>query len=165
MIDIFAFLLMELFTICFLPWQILVAIASASPSNGRVNETRTQLNTPVTSNHTDVNEVASHTGVTTPRRRMTYDTSPSLREKKRTFSFTSLQSHFNELVDRQEVCHKCDIVLPFFRRKRMCQSCGNICCKKCSMKIKKSFLGVTSPRTSKELVNVCIPCNQRLTSS
>ena len=67
--------------------------------------------------------------------------------------------------DRHELCHRCEVVLRIYRKKRMCQSCGNLFCGNCSIKIKKSYLGVTAPGAHKETVDVCIPCNQRLTSS
>ena len=92
----------------------------------------------------DPNELAlpeyPHSGVATPRRRVM-------------------------ARDRHELCHKCDVVLRIYRKKRMCQNCGNMFCGNCSMKIKKSYLGVTAPVAYKETVDVCIPCNQLLTSS
>ena len=66
---------------------------------------------------------------------------------------------------RHETCHKCETVLRIYRKKRQCQSCGNLFCSNCSVKIKKTFLGVTAPNAFKETVDVCIPCNRRLTSS
>lgn len=67
--------------------------------------------------------------------------------------------------DKHDLCHKCDAILRIYRKKRMCQKCGNMFCGNCSMKIKKSYLGVTAPNATKETVDVCIPCNQLLTSS
>ncbi|KAI6654709.1 Leucine-rich repeat-containing protein 63-like [Oopsacas minuta] len=104
---------------------------------------RSQSDVSLSPNMTDANEIVPpdvpQTGVATPRRRMTRD--------------------------RHDLCHKCETILRIYRKKRMCQKCGNTFCGNCSMKIKKSYLGVTAPNASKETVDVCIPCNQRLTGS
>ena len=107
-------------------------------------KTRAQSDATNLSNNTGPNELAlpeyPQTGVTTPRRR-------------------------NITRDKHELCHRCEVTLRIYRKKRMCQNCGNLFCGNCSMKIKKSYLGVTAPGAHRETVDVCIPCNQQLISS
>jgi hypothetical protein len=60
-------------------------------------------------------------------------------------------------------CGKCGVAFAnLLKRKHRCNNCGNYFCGKCSLKVKKTLLGATSPAAYSESVRVCVSCSEQL---
>lgn len=60
-------------------------------------------------------------------------------------------------------CEKCNVSFAkLLKRKHQCNYCGAVYCGSCTVRVKKSLLGATSPTAYSEMVRVCLDCNDQL---